>query len=301
MFEFEDALIVDPILTTLNCQMLLLNVYPVGELNQIWVDVRDETSVTTDLVEQGHGTGAVLVKLHDRIELEMLQDRSILHQCRFLPKPTELQVSVNRRSKKVDSLASKSRQKRIGAAHLFRSSAMKRENARRPQGVRPLKFTKELHQTCRDSHPAIKKALTSRAAAVHKRRVQEMHEEMVHLRHDINLRTERAREERFTVGDVNHVQSFRWEDTELERLKELYDQSDNQMRSAALDRQDESPGVPSSGEQHLFHVVETQMGFFDARRNVPWFVREIARNRALFSYCAISAGPSGGSEWVEKV
>ena len=129
VLELEDALVVDPTLTTLNCQLLSQNNFLRAVLGQTWEDVRDYTSVTTDLVEQGHGTGAVLVKLHDLLEMDMLQDRSILHQCRFLSKPSQMQVALDKRNVKINTLVSKSRQKTIGARHVLMSQYLKRENA----------------------------------------------------------------------------------------------------------------------------------------------------------------------------
>ena len=236
--------------------------FPIETLSQNWEDVRDETSVTTDLVEQAHGSGAILLKLHDRLEMDVLQDRSVIHQCRCLSKTSEEQRSVGRCKKHIDGLVSKSAQKRLGASHVLRSHYMKRENAL-PRGTKQsVKITQGLHEACRDTHPAIKREATSRAAAVHKRRMEEMHEEMVRLRYEIKLRRDRARRELLDHGEANQNECSRWSELGQERLKELYDEFPQQKQyRAEEDREDGSPGVPSSAEQSLFHAVETQMVF----------------------------------------
>ena len=80
--------------------------------------VPDRLTVTTDLVEEAHGTGACLVKHHDQLEMHQLQCRSVLHQCRDMPRPSKSQEFVNRRDAKIERLMSKMSKKRIGGHHI---------------------------------------------------------------------------------------------------------------------------------------------------------------------------------------
>ena len=62
----------------------LFDRFPKDSIHETLSLIKQELPSTTDLVEEGHATGAVLMKGHDQLGVKLLFDRCMVHQCRHL-------------------------------------------------------------------------------------------------------------------------------------------------------------------------------------------------------------------------
>ena len=285
----EEVLRCDPTMTTSNIHSLLST--GSCQVPKIVADLelmRDRMSVTTDLVEEAHGSGACLVKHHDQLEMVQLQHRSVLHQGRDLPKPTEMQTFIDRRDAKIEKLMSKMSQKRVGGHHMRVGDSLRKLNESSADSARPVRVTKRVHEKCRASNPRTMAVSEARALGRHVQTMGELQNDLVHVNQSVTLHEGREREDELH-SVANHNANFRWTPGELEKLRDLFfHHFESQSRDPASQAASESPGVPSASEQAVLHGLEQQMGFGTEGRAVPWFAKEIAKHADYFSDVAIS-------------
>ena len=259
-----------------------------GEACSALEHIRDTLSCTTTLVEEGHGTGACLMKEHEQYIESTLCSRAVIHQGRALfavHRGRQFQERIEAKIQALEACTPK-----VGGRHMFVRMLAKQGGSVAGLGARS-------QQLCRDRMvrvsggfgnllPRDRLALDF-ARQENYRRSSIASDDVAHLRALLQLHRARSRAELDSVGRVNHVSSFRFTDLETSELMDRYNRHVQTVPKNALRRLAvESPDVPPAAHQALFIAEARALGLAE-RIQQPWWVRHVAANRVAFEDCAI--------------
>lgn len=252
-----------------------------------------EISWTTAGVEQGHGSMAVVHKLHRGYTASLLAARSLLHQCRVLFAKLREDTATRRLRARFEKLEA-ARPERITGRHVFLAdcySAVKKERQiqQLPNDTR-LDIMKR-HGEIFGSLPVMKRnEYEGRACNIAILKREELNLDRQHTVAMIQLQSARRAEDRIEGGALQCLMSnARFSDKQMESMNSMISTPEFAI-SRVLERRAlffVSPGKPSQAEQAALHEAFVPVfGDEPPDHHAEW-VKQICVRRDHFHMCGI--------------
>jgi len=278
----------EPIATKI--QALLALEYPRAQLVSALQLVR-EAPTTTTLVEQQHGSGAVVMRAHPEYGEKTLRVRQCLHQCQRLIRPAPVDVKLQRLRADVEALETASHHK-ITGRHAFFATKNKTKVALLPKGDKFQQSQGVMKQHAKEfaELSAAQQAMYNQAAIdMRKAKARETQARCEELRGSIALLEQRRAQELLSIGVVNHLDSCRFSSDDIDKMCTYYDWLASQpgVVSRLITSAVESPRAPTSEEQQV--VLQFQDDLHAEPNACPWWVRLVALQRHRFVGCGFSS------------
>ena len=289
--------------TAKKIRQLLALQFPTDRLCVALGFVRDELSCTTNLVEQGHGSGACLRKYHDTYNERTLRWRCLHHQCRALlndSKDERVSRALRNHIADLEGYAPS-----IGGRQMFFKVMLNNKmNAVDGDGGDARKRARRImsdHAAAYEQLPKRERAaydLKARKYVEYKK--EETRGDIVHLRARLELHERRCLEESRELGMRSHVNEVRFTDLDIKIMAESMrkissDRKGNKQR--LLNEELESPAAPTQAEQNILLAEEKKLGVPIELKQPRW-VRHIAAHRDLFVDVAICKDSDAGAAYL---
>jgi hypothetical protein len=293
------------------CAYLTAQIYRSGTVHGLNVDylvralsLARKLPCSTNLVEQGHGCGATIMKHHQRIGEAQLRARSTVFACKSLVRKSSIEKRLDRLRQQLDelqSVRSKGTVAKDSGFHVFleevsidiarevASEQLPFHEARRKRKLLEHDRWAELPQLSHARYNA--EALNRRSSKQSLRAA-----EVAGLRNEIALLTERCSAELAMFGVTNHMSSCRFSPTDLRHLAELYDAFDGPTLERLEGRRFEAPEAPSDADVEMFEGIYKSLAPPDlpAPQWLPW----LAVYRDRFSNTAFVNDDASGVAWA---
>lgn len=255
------------------------------------IDFMNDMPCITDLVEQGHGSGAALMLQHKRYSERTLRCRSVIHQCRPLVYPSPFDKQMMRLEKELSK--QQARQPKASAFQAFFSAMASAVAVEvRTPGLSSFERQQEVLRRCRGVFGALSRhdqQFWEARARARKAHAEEERSAMCDmLRGEMQLQRRRREEWVATVGVPNHIDSCRLGPGGLRHLVE----TGNALSPAAVatlqKTASESTPLPSEEMQSVLLVAAER--FQNIASPSPWWAPHLALNRDLFLGIALCVG-----------
>jgi len=251
------------------------------------------------LVEEGHASGAVIMKDHERLSEKALRARALLHMMRPLVREKKIDQKAKRVVTSLQQLE-KMNPNKAHARHMYLRHSVKEAMEAGPgDAASRLRDSRQ----CMSSHSQAFEAL----AAPERRQFEEARATHVASRWDnikaaqaalvVKLRRLHQKEAEAVKsnGVPNHIAQARLNDRELESACEFFDSPGCQklrLEAGPLGAFGLAPSAPSQAEQGVLRAVEDGLPQVD-EAEPPWWCRSICRIRDCFWETAIGLEEEG--------
>jgi hypothetical protein len=250
-----------------------------------------EAPWSTQIVEQGHGSTAVLHKYHHEYGATALSCRTFLHRCRCLFRPSDQEVELAKLQARLLKLSAKPSSCLTGRHAFFRELV---------QNVSPSIGTsaavgQEARTQCMQRHgalyaqlaPSAQAAFDSKAHSMNLQKDGNVEMDRAHVSAAIQMHVDREKDAAAMEGCLNHLRNCRFGAQDMDAMVSLLVADTRAasvltaMRAAAIS----PPGQPSHSEQELLNA------FRDSRvaepgPPPPWCTF-VAAARQRFHGCAL--------------
>jgi hypothetical protein len=264
------------------------------------LDVLKKTPCSTNLVEQGHGSGAVIMKCHEQLGELLLRARATIHSCRTLVQQSRCQQQVGRLEKRLEQF-SKPGCRATKPINVFYADwkdhidAYLVQEGCVPSEMKRRRFAHAYY--LRDALAAREQAdYTRRAAARSSRASAETASEIHSCRSLIDLARQRHSDELQEFGVPNHMSSCRFNDSDLSRLCSIYDALNGPTLERLQRSRFEAPGGLSKEEEALMESIAESLA--PAKPAKPLWLPHVCNYRDGFQNTALLADDASGIAWA---
>jgi hypothetical protein len=227
-----------------------------------------EICATSNLVEQGHGTGAIIMKLHQQLGEWMLRAWSMVHSCRGMYSQSELDKTLDRYQKDIEKLCPNSIALRgINMFEQENKTRIHRELL--AAGHSGASVSKHWMRFAQDAFKALPDHERARygmmaAAATHERRAIAIGE-AASLRNLSKLAMSRHADDIAKHGLTNHVSSCKFTTSDYDAMRAIYDSLDSSSmgRLADLKKSDAPAALPTDEVKQLEDLAAQVMRVVD--------------------------------------
>ena len=252
-----------------------------------------DAACTTNMVEQGHGSGSVLMKDHRTLQERTLRARSTIHQARSLFTCSLHEALLKKLQSKLDVVMARVPQ--VSGFRTFCRSVPEAEVREVLRGVKD-----DFDDNCTLTLADRRLVFSSFPVQVQMQFVEESKRlvdadvaanrlEADALREKIRVTKQQHLDELNERGFANHLSECKLGDEALQGACDIFNSINwrklEQLRTVKL----ESPNFPGVAEQELIIGMEDELSTI--KREVPWFCRDIIRNRDLWRMVALATDP----------
>jgi hypothetical protein len=238
---------------------------------ELCVRLLKEICATSNLVEQGHGTGAVIMKLHQQLGESMLRAWSMVHSCRGMYSKSKLDKTLDRHQKNIEKLG-------LNSIALRGINIFAQEHKTRIQielqaaGHTGASISKHWMRLAQDSYQVLSDHERARyvmkaAAATNERRAIAIGE-VDSLRNLSKLAMLRHADDIAKHGFPNHVSSCKFTTSDYDSMRAIYDSLDSSGmgRLADLKKFDAPAELPTDEVKRLEDLAARLMPVADVPR-----------------------------------
>lgn len=257
-----------------------------------------EAPASTALVEEGHASGAVLMKDHERYSEKPLRVRALLHSMRALLRPTPADRRAKHAERTLQRLGAMQPNRVHGRQMFFRQHVNTQLEGRRSPAERESES-----KLCMARHVKMFSALSPlerlpfemEAARFVEQRKQDIGKAQAALQAEMCAIEREGAHARKTSGMPNHVLSARLSDVNLMSVCDVFDSPECQKLHLESHLWHFGPGPlpPSPSEQEVVRSAEKATARPDDSVEPPWWCRCICRLRDVFRGVAVGAEENG--------
>ena len=188
-----------------------------------------ETSFTTIIVEQAHGSGAMMMRRHPALEMMSLTARMSIHNCRMLVSLSSLEKHLSRFELLLEKTDRQlSNVNKTGPRQMYVKELIAEVNSKRHmdlnRGITVRRDVFKKHgKTFGDLGEGQVAALRQKAAVYNARKIHTLDASREHIVDQMMLIRARQQEEQ-GQGVVNHMASVRFDSVQYDRFSELWQQ-----------------------------------------------------------------------------
>ena len=249
------------------------------------LELLKDTACSTNLVEQNHASGALLMRHHQTYGERTLRARSTIHQASVLFSDSTFQRDVGKLNTKLDRVSR--RQTQVSGFRAFCRTVPDEEVKSILRRISGFDGTRSLtladRRSVYDSFPKeVKVKFDRESKRLLTDDASEISTAKAALRGQIRDLEQRQRDVD-EGGLVNHTSSCKFTDGDVEQLCEIFNEleSGRALSNAPLD----SPAVPSEIRQQMIIDLEDEVA--GERRSLPFWCRHIVANRERWRMVAV--------------
>jgi hypothetical protein len=260
-----------------------------------------EAQWSTTVVEQAHGSAAVMHRHHPDYSDEMLATRSTLHQCRALFQ-SDLEASKEgARQARLQALRSKNPY-RVSGRHAFLGTLVQAASEALPSGSKlPQSFVRDAVK----QHSKMFSLLSpEQQAAYHQEALEKAHAkgqalkgDVRQLQDDAQLRKSRSKEESLATGLLNRTSMARFTPQDYERLVSIDRSLDRSAASVSTRRKEalSAPEVPPADVRAALQQVPIYAAPLLAHV-LPEWLKRVCHNREHMEDVVLTTSLEEGSK-----
>lgn len=255
----------------------------------------------TGLVEQNHEAGAVLLRRHEAYNEAALRSRSLVRQARHLVGESLHERRCARIAARLTKLEAKA-SRTVSARNVFFRGVCRQAQGAPLSGRAAFEHRQRLLQRPVGLFDQLKRGARREFEHMEEfenlSRAKAIEDERLELLSHLRMLESRAKEEVATVGILNHSGNFRFSESVLRCMCDIYQGAGGQplTLAGALARQLEAPTLPPVAVQELFLEAEKVFDFLAPA--CPWWCRYICAFREHFRHCALTKGFFGDGNGV---
>jgi len=252
-----------------------------------------QSSMTTNIVEQNHGSGAVIAKYHPELSGDVLVGRSTLHAGLALFRPSAEEKAAQRIERRIARVEQKRPYRVNGRAMFFKALVAGLVEdyeatpfdgfdsaGTRPSMMRHVELYNKLPLAAKEAFDLDAREHAQRKEAEHIEEIRKQEDELSELRQEY-----RNNESRY--GAPNHMISFRFPSSDFDRMYEMFDEARfapqpvSDLRASVLD----PPLAPGDEYMKLLDDIVDEMPGKPQPRTAVW-CQVLCRNRKHIQHLA---------------